>query len=376
MRAVDSQTAWANIMRLQAGKWGGHTDRFSDDVVDIHHEAKFKIDTDARFFCIGSCFARNIEEHLIYCGIDVLSRRIISPKKEWSARPNGIVNKFTTHSMRNEIEWILNCPTIDQTMFEERADGWMDLQLIPVASPVPLERAIERRTYLTCDYFSRMRDASIIVLTLGLNEVWFDHATGRHLNAPPSFYSARREPGRYELHITDFNDNLSELTTIHALIAKINPAARIVVTVSPVPLTHTFSGNDILVANMYSKSTLRAAAEVFANTHDNVVYYPTYEIVAMSPRATTYAPDCVHVTDRVVGRLMQGFLKTYLGLEQPPEPFNEIAYMEANPDVDAAVRKGDLGSGFEHWTLYGRREGRALTPADGPTPFMIGAGAV
>ena len=47
------------------------------------------------------------------------------------------------------------------------------------------------------------------------NEVWFDKTAGRHLNAAPTFYAARREPDRYELHITDVAENVMEKFKAH-----------------------------------------------------------------------------------------------------------------------------------------------------------------
>lgn len=41
----------------------------------------------------------------------------------------------------------------------------------------------------------------------------------------------------------------------------------------------------------------------------------------------------------------------------PPE-FAERAYLEANPDVAEALAQGLFSSGFEHWLLHGREEGR------------------
>jgi len=329
-------------------------------MVDVAHPSKFKLGTEDTFFCLGSCFARNIEEHLIYHGVSVLSRRIVSPKQEWPNRVNGFVNKFTTHSMRNEVDWVIDPPAIDATAFEEQSGGWIDLQLSPHVAPVTLERAIERRAYLTRDYFSRLREASVIVMTLGLNEVWFDRTTGRHVNAAPSYHATRCDPDRYELLITDVDDNVAELNQIRRLILLVNPRARIIVTVSPVPLSETFSGRDVLIANMYSKSTLRAAADIFAQSHDDVDYFPSYDIVSLSPRATTYDADCLHVADAVVGRIIQMFLCIYLGASAIPPAFNELAYLQANPDVETALRRGELASGFEHWQRFGRHEGRAL----------------
>ena len=40
--------------------------------------------------------------------------------------------------------------------------------------------------------------------------------------------------------------------------------------------------------------------------------------------------------------------------------FNEAEYLEANPDVAAAVKEGNFRSGREHYKMYGEREGRIL----------------
>lgn len=43
----------------------------------------------------------------------------------------------------------------------------------------------------------------------------------------------------------------------------------------------------------------------------------------------------------------------------PPPDFDEAAYLAANPDVAAAVAKGIYATGFKHYLLHGRAEGRA-----------------
>jgi hypothetical protein len=198
-----------------------------------------------------------------------------------------------------------------------------------------------------------------------------------YLNAAPSFFSVRREPSRFTVHITDVAENIAQLEMIYAIVRSINPAIRIVVTVSPVPMSNTFSGRDVLVANVRSKSTLRAAAETFALSHDAADYFPSYDMVVMSPRHRAYEADCLHVENEVVGGIMQEFIQLYMGLERIPPAFNESAYLAANLDVEAAVRRGEITSGFEHWERYGKAEGRQLAPASGPFafPWLQQAGA-
>lgn len=374
VKPIGGAEAWKNAAKATNARWSSDIARFDEDLALVHHEPKFRLDESDRFFCIGSCFARNIEEHLIYQGVNVLSKSIFSPRDECPARTNGFVNKFTTYSMLNELEWVLNEPELDDACFEQVNGLWRDLQLAPTIPGVSRDRAYARRRYLTRDYFSRIASASVVVLTLGLNEVWYDHASQRYLNAAPSFFAARREPDRFEVQITDVAGNLVQLEQIRSLLERLNPAAKIIVTVSPVPLSETFSGKDVVVANLFSKSALRVTAQLFAARHDNIDYFPSYDMVAMSPRARAYGDDCLHVSDRVVGRIMQMFLKLYMGIERELSDFTELSYLAANPDVEEAVRAEQLSSGYEHWIRFGQAEGRAIRPADGPTDFMIVSG--
>jgi hypothetical protein len=140
-RKISGSDAWRAAAKHPNARWSDNIVRLNDDLSIVHHTPKFQLSLDDSFFCIGSCFARNVEEHLIYQGVNVLSRRIICPKEEWPNRVNGFVNKFTTQSMTNEVEWAVQNPAIDQDFFEEGPAGWSDLQLCPGVSPVSLERA-------------------------------------------------------------------------------------------------------------------------------------------------------------------------------------------------------------------------------------------
>lgn len=373
---IQGSEAWKSVLKNDFSRWSHDLDRIKHDFANIHHQPKFELSSSDSFFCMGSCFARNIEEHLIYRNVSVLSKAVISPKIECSTRINGFLNKFAAHSMVNELEWVLCEPVIDELFFDESSEGWHDLQLAPGISSVSLDRAVERRKYLLSEYFSRISTASVIVLTLGLNEVWFDNNSMCYLNCAPGYYAVRREVNRYDLHVTNADQNIVELERIWVIMQEINPDARIIITVSPVPMSDTFSGRDVLAANIYSKSTLRVAAETFAMRHENVDYFPSYDMVMMTRREIAFASDFLHVSDRIVGRVMSEFFRLYLKSEIEPVQFTELGYLAANPDVEDAVRLTTFSSGFEHWQLHGKAEGRLLTPEGGPTELMIAAGAV
>ena len=356
----DGTQAWSNALGNKSARWEKVAGRLRADFVTVAVKPKFRLSAADKFFCAGSCFARNIEEHLIYRDIPVLSRRIVSPKEEYPKRPTGIVNKFTTASILNELKWLVQ-PHDPEEALVETQKGWVDLQLMESQPPVSLERGIERRRYIESEYFPRIREADVVVMTLGLTEVWFDALHEIYLNAAPPLWSVRRSPARFWFERTDVAFNLGALEDIHALLKRLNPAAKIVVTVSPVPLDTTFTSDDILVANTYSKSALRAAAQAFAEAHDDVDYFPSYELVMLSRRDAAFWLDYRHVEDEAVGRVVSAFISSYIGDVAVADPeFHEPRYLEANPDVEESVRAGLLASGFEHWKLRGRVEGRPL----------------
>jgi hypothetical protein len=73
---------------------------------------------------------------------------------------------------------------------------------------------------------------------------------------------------RYQFHLTSFAQNCANLEAIYALLSSYgHPDFHVVVTVSPVPLMNTFSTMDIVVANTWAKSLLRAVAQEWASAH-------------------------------------------------------------------------------------------------------------
>jgi len=88
---------------------------------------------------------------------------------------------------------------------------------------------------------------------------------------------------------------------------------QVVVTTSPIPLLATFTDRDVVAANTYSKSVLRAVAEDLAAAHPNVHYFPSYEIVMNSDRGAAWADDGRHVQPEVVNHIMSLFQRHFVG---------------------------------------------------------------
>ena len=133
------------------------------------------------------------------------------------------------------------------------------------------------------------------------------------INTTPPAEAVRRYPGRYEFQVSNFAENFANLEAVHSILSRFgHPETQIIVTVSPVPLMATFTPDDVVLANCYSKSLLRTAANEWAAAHENVHYFPSYEIVMNSAREAAWMGDLRHVQGKLVNHIMELFLKQHL----------------------------------------------------------------
>ena len=77
---------------------------------------------------------------------------------------------------------------------------------------------------------------------------------------------------------------------------------KIILTVSPVPIQTTFTNEDCVIANEFSKSVLRVCAQRLSKHYRNVDYFPSYEVVR-TLGLTGYEDDNIHVKNSVVEKI-------------------------------------------------------------------------
>ena len=92
----------------------------------------------------------------------------------------------------------------------------------------------------------------------------------------------------------------------------VNRGARIVLTVSPVPLAATAEDRHVLVSTMYSKSALRVACDVLTREFAGIVYFPAYEIVASGHAGRYFAEDRRSIVEEGVAHVMRVFSRHFL----------------------------------------------------------------
>jgi hypothetical protein len=276
-------------------------------------QPKFKLNKASKVFTIGSCFARNIEEHLTVAGLDVLTRSIaLQPEQyETNARPNAVLNKYNTHSIYSQFYRSLNNEIVINNGFIETNDGkWLD----PHAShtkPLPFEEA-EQIFFKVNEITKQITVADVVIITLGLNEVWFDSETNLYLNRAPTPILMRKYKDRFKFLVANYAQSYEALEKTLALVKSVNPNIKVILTVSPVPLGTTMTNQDVIVANTYSKSLLRVCAQEIANEDENVDYFPSYEIVTHSARDITWLDDQLHVLGEAVAHVTSLFVNKYI----------------------------------------------------------------
>ncbi len=280
-------------------------------------DPKFKLRRDDKFYAIGSCFARGLESALIKHKIGVESfapefAKLQPANKEVSGL--GFTNKYNTYSILNELRWALDPNAVFplKSIVQATETTWYDPHTTPTLEFAHLQETLERRSLMQT-VTKRVENCRVIIITLGLAEVWRDVEADVFVNSTPLPSLFKTQPNRYEFHLTGFAENLANLKAIHTLLTEYgHPDFHIVVTVSPVPLMNTFSTMDIVVANTWAKSLLRAVAQEWAAEHANVDYFPSYEIVLSSDRAAVWERDLRHVQGAGAQHIMELFLRNYL----------------------------------------------------------------
>lgn len=236
---------------------------------------------------IGSCFARNIAAYMTSHGYNV---------KTWQ-QAEDLNSPFSNAKL-------LEICAVDEALRRRYIDHWVRTLYPPqmdTSVPEIIEFEINRITALT----SFIRTSELMIVTCGNIIDYFltaDPILGELGPAvAPKFLSISTSEGvEHRTYLTKkmreagavfrlgtYRETLEALTSQYKSLRKLNPAAHIVFTLSPVPIdsavglskTRRSGATEI---DCISKSSLRVAlAEFLANIADDerVIYFPSFEIV-------------------------------------------------------------------------------------------------
>ncbi|HBL12196.1 MAG TPA: hypothetical protein DD379_12450 [Cyanobacteria bacterium UBA11162] len=253
---------------------------------------------------IGSCFAREIKNWLKLNGYSFIETAQGLCAEAGSARYDRVYNTFT---LRQEFERAFGKfePQEVYWEFEERGDVRL---LDPYRKGVAWENREEMHRELR-EHQKNVRkaftQAEVLIITVGQAEIWYHKNDGYVYPLVPPVQVF--DPAIHGFRLSSYEENLANLERTFELFTAHNPTGHIIITVSPVPLRATFRPVNSLVANMASKSILRAAVEAFVTNHpEHITYFPAYEVVMVAEKEP-FKDDNRHVKSEVVDRIMQLF---------------------------------------------------------------------
>ena len=275
-------------------------------------DPSFQFKKKDKIFTIGSCFASNIRNGLIDEGFDVYPSDIIEQVAP-RYRVNNLAFRYSPQTILQTFQWAFEPNTLSSRndCFIETKNGQFFDPTIDHKTDGPFCE-IENIAQLVTENDRSASESEVIVITLGIAECIYDRANDLYLETWPGNYITREQHANYEVHVLSVEDIFQSLEALHLLLSRYLPDNfRILLTVSPVPLQVTLRDCDVITANSYSKSSLRAASEQFAVIHDNVDYLPVYEGVILSERVTSWDVDLRHPSQFIVKLNTMRLMKEY-----------------------------------------------------------------
>lgn len=296
-----------------------------------------EITPDTKVATAGSCFAQHIARYLKNSGYNyyVVERghpilpswaRTRSNYGLFSARYGNI---YTARQLWQLFERAYGRFEPAEDVWQ-LADGAFVDPFRPTTQPggfVSREELLADRRQHLAAVRTMFETLDVFVFTLGLTECWRSREDGAVFPVCPGVEGGSFDAERYEFYNQPVEDVIADLTAFRNALAKVNPNAQIIFTVSPVPLVATADpGAHVLSATTYSKSVLRVAAEAMYRRFENVHYFPSYEIITGAfSRGAYYAPDLRNVVEDGVAHVMRLFMQNATAQaesvpEQPSTP--------------------------------------------------------
>ncbi|AMK09883.1 GSCFA domain-containing protein [Pseudodesulfovibrio indicus] len=306
--------------------------------------AKGRIPEGSTVFTMGSCFARNIEKHLQRLGFAIPTLDFSVPKEEFPmGGGNGMLNKYTPPSIFQEISWAARIHDRDGVVVAEDLHdltypcqgGYVDLQLGGYV-PVGFDRLLERRQQLY-DVVRNIFSCGLVVMTLGLIEAWRDTKTGLFIQQAPSIKEMIRDRERFVFHLLSHGECLGFVEDAIALVRARNPKARFLLTTSPIPLGRTFTDDDVIVANLHSKSKLRSVCGELA-AREEVEYFPSFESVMLTKDWDIWYPDLRHVEGFFVGEIVNRLCDAYFDSSESARLYQRSFCCKSNEESVELMR--------------------------------------
>jgi len=260
--------------------------KFSTDI-DIQ-AAESKIDHSDSILFIGSCFADNIGQRLEQLKFNVIHN------------PFGVL--YNPVSVKDNLEILIEKRYFNENDLYLYNNRWISFSHYSVYSDSDKQEALRRINNSIGQASEMLKAAKLLCITFGTSWVYEFKETGKIVANCHKIPQVRFN--RYLLDIPGIVDLYSELLKkLHRL----NPALKIVFTVSPIRHWKDGAAN-----NQLSKSILIVSVHSLLEKFTHTSYFPAYEIVMDELRDYRYyADDMLHPSDLAISYIWEKFSEMY-----------------------------------------------------------------
>ena len=287
------------------------------------YRPKYAIDKQLPIFTAGSCFAQHVGRTLATAGYNVIDTEPlpnfvpaeIAHKHGYRLYSARYGNIYTMRQFLQLLQEAFGNFQPADPVWEK--DGMFYDALRPGITPGGLASAdyvLEARAQHLRAVQEAVANTGMVVFTLGLTETWQHDPTGTIYPTAPGTIAGQIDPSVHSFVNFRAADIRRDFLTVRKIFQAANPDVKFLLTVSPVPLTATASGDHVLPATMYSKAVLRTVAGELAEDFDDIDYFPSFEIVSSHPSAGKFFERNMRsVKPRGVRQVMKAFLAAHGG---------------------------------------------------------------
>ncbi|MGK0364727.1 MAG: hypothetical protein ACI85O_001785 [Saprospiraceae bacterium] len=315
--------------------------------IDALYSPKYFIGKSDKIVTAGSCFAQHFSRALVQNGYvwynGEKAPNILSDiaKKEFnygvfSFRTGNI---YTPALLLQWLNWAFGIAEPSTECWERNGRYYDPVR--PLIEPNGFESPEEmiNSRHATLKAIKRtFENADVFVFTMGLTEAWFNIDTGLLYAACPGTLAGTFNENKHKFINYDYEETKGCMDNIILMLKEHFPKIRILLTVSPVPLTASAeSDQHIILSTTYSKSVLRAVAGKLASNNPSVDYFPSYEVITSTPfKGMFFAPNQRTVVSQGVDTVMSHFFSN-MSAAFPDETSQDIVNSDSRPAVSEAV---------------------------------------
>ncbi len=340
-------------------RWRASVSNREAEAIDPCAHDDFRLRPEDRVMTAGSCFAQHISRYLKASGlpfVDTEPAHPILPPACVQAFGYGLYSARygNIYTARQLLQLLRRArgqfQPLDEAWHEDGA--WHD-PFRPAVQPGGFasreELDIDRRQHLSAT-LAAFEQMDVLVFTLGLTECWHDMRDGAVYPTCPGTVAGTFDPSRHALVNVSVQEVVDDMQAFADELHAINPRARIVLTVSPVPLAATALDRHVLVSSTVSKAILRVACEMLGN-HPRMHYFPAYEIVTCAGN-DAFDADRRSVRESTVQQVMRVFFRHLLHRELPDTGPVDV------PDADFTRRMQEVVDTLCEESRYDEPDGR------------------